>query len=133
MAHFNLTCSWAFFRSTLYGLAYYSSHWNDVFLPEHLSKNIKNFIIANLISVAILLFIFKLLLPYTLSYFGYLEVFFVNSIGLPFNSGTIIAGISIILAFYFLLTYTRKKNFVFFNTAILCIMFVFNWIHHPGS
>ena len=105
------------------------------FFQSTYQKNIKNFIIANIISVAILLFIFKLLLPYTLSYFGYLEVFFVNSIGLPFNSGTIIAGISIILAFYFLLTYTRKKNFVFFNTAILCIMFVFigfsTWIMIP--
>ena len=50
-----------------------------------------NFIVANIVVVAILLFIFKLLLPSTLQFFGASEVFFVNTIGLPFNSGTIIA------------------------------------------
>ena len=50
------------------------------------SINFKNFLIANIISVAILLFIFKLLLPTTLAFFGKSEVFFVNNIGLPFNS-----------------------------------------------
>ncbi|SFT11822.1 Protein of unknown function [Zhouia amylolytica] len=84
----------------------------------------KSFIIANIVSVAVLLFIFKLLLPSTLKFFGYLEVFFVNSIGMPFDSGTIIAGLIIIVAFYFALKYTRKKGFVELNTVILCTMFV---------
>ena len=69
----------------------------------------KGFVYANLISVAILLFIFKLLLPLTLSFFGKAEVFFVNSIGLPFNSGTLIAGLIFIAFFYYSLRYTRKK------------------------
>src|SRR5690606_21838653 len=71
----------------------------------------KSFIIAIIVSVGILLFIFKMLLPNVMKFFGYLEVFFVNSIGLPFNSGTIIAGILIIALFYFALTYTRKKEY----------------------
>ena len=62
---------------------------------------VKQFIVANVISVAILLFIFKLLLPSTLKLFGYLEVFFVNSVGLPFNSGTIVAALIIISVFSF--------------------------------
>ena len=49
----------------------------------------KSFVIANWVSVAVLLFVFKLLLPLTLAYFGNAEVFFVNSFGLPFNSGTL--------------------------------------------
>ena len=57
----------------------------------------KGFIIANVCSVAVLLSIFKLLLPSTLAYFGYAEVFFVNEIGLPFHSGTIAAGLSLVL------------------------------------
>lgn len=94
------------------------------FFKSHYEKNLKNFLIANVVSIAILLFIFKLLLPYTLSFFGYLEVFFVNSIGLPFNSGTIIAGLIIVGAFYYGLTYTQKKNYVHLNTGILCTVFV---------
>ncbi|GLB50700.1 glycosyltransferase family 117 protein [Neptunitalea lumnitzerae] len=94
------------------------------FFQSHYEKNIKNFIIANVVSIAILLFIFKLLLPYTLSFFGYAEVFFVNTFGLPFNSGTIIAGLAIIAVFYFGLSYSKKKNYVNLNTGILCTIFV---------
>ena len=59
------------------------------FFKKYQKIDFKKFIIANIISVSILLFIFKLLLPSTLKLFGYLEVFFVNELGLPFNSGTI--------------------------------------------
>ncbi|SFU57786.1 Uncharacterized membrane protein YfcA [Pustulibacterium marinum] len=94
------------------------------FFRSHYEKNLKNFIIANVVSVAILLFIFKLLLPYTLALFGYLEVFFVNSVGLPFNSGTIIATLLIIGAFYYGLSYSKKKEYINLNTGILCTVFV---------
>ncbi len=85
---------------------------------------LKNFIKANLVSVAILLFIFKLLLPSTLALFSKMEVFFVNQMNLPFNSGTIITGILFVVFFYFTLKYTRQKNYVNLNTSILCILFV---------
>ncbi|TRZ46382.1 DUF2723 domain-containing protein [Robertkochia solimangrovi] len=84
----------------------------------------KSFIIANVISIAILLFIFKLLLPNVMKLFGYLEVFFVNSIGLPFNSGTIIAALLIIAFFYFTLQYTFKNNQKIMNSIVLSIMFI---------
>ena len=71
------------------------------FFKKYPNPNIKNFIIANILSVAILLFIFKLLLPSTLGLFGYMEVFFVNTLGLPFDSGTIFTAILIILFFSF--------------------------------
>ena len=95
----------------------------------------KNFVIALILSVAILMFIFKLLLPYTLSLFGYLEVFFVNTIGLPFNSGTIIAGLLLIVAFYFGLTLTQKNNLPTLNTVLLCTLYIFigfsSWMMLP--
>ena len=74
------------------GMIYYFKNYQKV--------TVKGFFYANLISVAILLFIFKLLLPLTLSFFGNAEVFFVNRIGLPFNSGTIIAALAFISFFY---------------------------------
>ncbi|WP_194850321.1 glycosyltransferase family 117 protein [Nonlabens antarcticus] len=83
-----------------------------------------NFIVALVSVTAVLLFVFKLLLPYTLSIFGYLEVFFVNEIGLPFNSGTIIAFLLIVAVFIGLISLSRKRNKPLLNTVTLCIMFV---------
>ncbi len=109
------------------GLLYYFKNYKEI--------TVKNFIIANISVVAILLFIFKLLLPSTLKFFGAAEVFFVNSIGLPFNSGTIIAGLVIIAAFYFGIRYTRKKDYVQLNTLLLCVIFILvgfsSWVMLP--
>ena len=105
------------------------------FFKSNYKKTVVNFIIANVVSIAILLLIFKLILPYTLAYFGYLEVFFVNSFGMPFNSGTIIAGLSVIAFFYFTLNYAYKQNKVRLQTGILCLLFVFigfsSWLMIP--
>ena len=109
------------------GLIYYFKNYKTI--------TIQNFIIANVASAAILLFIFKLLLPSTLKLFGYMEVFFVNTIGLPFNSGTIITGLLVIGLFYYGLTYTRKKGLMHANTLVLCLMFIFigfsSWMMLP--
>ena len=97
--------------------------------------NIQNFILANIISVSILLFIFKLLLPSTLSLFGNLEVFFVNDLGMPFNSGTIFSALLLIIVVYYSLSYTSEKKLYWFNTSILCLTFVFigfsSWLMIP--
>ncbi|NNC50171.1 MAG: DUF2723 domain-containing protein [Flaviramulus sp.] len=98
------------------GLIYYFKNYKTV--------TVKNFIIANVASVAILLFIFKLLAPNILKLFSVFEIFFVNTIGLPFNSGSVIAGILLITIIQFALKYTRKKGFVHLNTGVLCITFV---------
>ncbi|MFY8165400.1 MAG: DUF2723 domain-containing protein, partial [Sediminibacterium sp.] len=94
------------------------------FFKNYKKVTIKNFILANIIIIAVLLFIFKLLLPYTLAFFGKTEIFMVNSLGLPFNSGTIFALLLIVAFFYFGLKYTRKKAHPTFNTVLLCILFV---------
>ena len=85
--------------------------------------------------VGILMFVFKLLAPNVLRYFSVLEVFFVNSVGLPFNSGTIIAGILLVTFFYYLLNYTIKNNLKTLNTVSLCVLFILigfsSWIMLP--
>ena len=105
------------------------------FFKKYKKITVKSFLLANIISVSILLFIFKLLLPYTLGFFGQLEVFFVNSIGLPFNSGTIIAAVLVVLFFYKALKYSRDKGNVNLNTLILCTLFIFvgfsSWMMLP--
>jgi hypothetical protein len=98
------------------GFLYYFKNYKTVTL--------KNFILANVVVVAILLFIFKLLLPWTMTFFGATEVFMVNSLGLPFDSGTILVTLLIIASFYFGLKYTHQKGKVFYNTLLLCILFI---------
>lgn len=97
--------------------------------------NFKQFIIANIAAVLVLMFVFKMLFPYTLKYFSALELFFVNSIGLPFNSGSIIAGILLIALFYFGINYTHKKQMVEANTIVLSVLFIMigfsSWLMLP--
>jgi len=98
------------------GFLYYFKHYKTI--------TVKNFIIANIVVVAILLFIFKLLLPWTMAFFGKTEIFMVNSLGLPFDSGTVFVTLLFIAFFYFGLKYTREKGLVFYNTIILCVLFI---------
>ncbi len=109
------------------GLIYYFKNYKTI--------TIQNFIIANVVAVAILLFIFKLLLPNALKLFSASEIFFVNTVGLPFNSGSIIAGILIVAAFFYGLKETRKRGHKYANTLILCLIFIFigfsSWLMLP--
>lgn len=109
------------------GLIYYFKNYKEI--------TVKNFIIANVVSVAVLLFVFKLMFPNVLRYFSALELFFVNQIGLPFNSGSIIAGILLVAAFYYGLKYTRAKKLYDVNTGILCLLFILigssSWLMLP--
>ncbi|MEN9488171.1 MAG: hypothetical protein RL494_436 [Bacteroidota bacterium] len=98
------------------GFLYYFKNYKNI--------TIKSFIIANIVVVAVLLFIFKLLLPWTMTFFGATEVFMVNSLGLPFDSGTIFVTLLLIALFYFGLKYTHQKGKVLYNTLILCILFI---------
>jgi hypothetical protein len=43
-------------------------------------------------------------------FFGKTEVFMVNSLGLPFDSGSIFVTVLLIALFYFGLQYTNKKG-----------------------
>ncbi|MFD2942772.1 glycosyltransferase family 117 protein [Flavobacterium notoginsengisoli] len=98
------------------GFLYYFKHYEKV--------TIKNFLIANVVVIGILLFIFKLLLPLTMAFFGKTEIFMVNSMGLPFNSGTIFVALLFVAFFYFGLKFTKQKGLIFYNTIILCILFI---------
>ncbi|MEO0526890.1 MAG: DUF2723 domain-containing protein, partial [Bacteroidota bacterium] len=109
------------------GLLYY--------FKKYRTTTVKNFLIANILVVSLLMLVYKFSLTYVLKLFGWSEVFFINSIGLPFNSGTIIMGLIFIAAFYFGLRYTRKNDFKTANTIVLCTMFLFlgfsSWLMLP--
>jgi hypothetical protein len=109
------------------GLLYY--------FKKYKTTTVKNFLIANVSVVAILMLVYKFSLTYVLQLFGWGEVFFINNMGLPFNSGSIIIGLLFISMFYFGLSYTRKNEFKTANTIVLCLMFLFlgfsSWIMLP--
>tara|TARA_R110002073_G_scaffold40547_6_gene115369 strand:+ start:21641 stop:24790 length:3150 start_codon:yes stop_codon:yes gene_type:complete len=105
------------------------------FYKKYNNINSKKFIIANIVAVLVLAFVFKFLFPYTLAFFSASELFFVNTIGMPFNSGSIIAGLFLIALFYFAIKYTRKKKLIGTNLIVLCLLFIMigfsSWIMLP--
>ncbi len=109
------------------GLLYY--------FKTYKTTTVKNFLIANIAVIGILMLVYKFSLTYVLKVFGWGEVFFINSIGLPFNSGSIIIGLLFVAAFYFSLRYTRKNNFKTANTIVLGLMFLLfgfsSWVMLP--
>lgn len=84
----------------------------------------KNFIIANFITLGILAFVFKGIFPIIMKLFGKSEIFFVNTIGLPFHSGTLIAFVFLALFCYFIIKYTREKNNHLYQTIALSIVYM---------
>jgi hypothetical protein len=98
------------------GLLYY--------FKKYEKTTVKNFLIANILVVGILMLVYKFSLTYVLKLFGWSEVFFINEVGLPFNSGTLIMGGVFIAVFYFALRYTRKNGFETGNLITLCLMFL---------
>tara|TARA_R110002051_G_scaffold159536_3_gene230955 strand:+ start:16581 stop:19955 length:3375 start_codon:yes stop_codon:yes gene_type:complete len=109
------------------GLLYY--------FKKYKTTTIKNFLVANVIVVAILMLVYKFSLTYVLVAFGWSEVFFINTIGLPFNSGSVIMGLIFITVFYLGLNYTRKHDFKTANTVVLSLLFLFlgfsSWLMLP--
>ncbi len=94
------------------------------YFKKYKTTTVKNFLLANILVIAVLMLVYKFSLTYVLKLFGWSEVFFINTIGLPFNSGTIIMGLLFIAVFYFLLRYTRKNSFYTGNLLVLCFMFL---------
>lgn len=84
----------------------------------------KSFLIANGITLGILIIVFKLIFPIIMSLFGKCEIFFVNGIGLPFHSGTIVAFVILFLLMYFALKYARKSGSKLFQTIALSVVYM---------
>ena len=89
-------------------------------------KNVtrKNLIITFLLSVVMLGVILGGIIPGIVKLAAGFELFFVNSVGLPFNSGTVIYFVLLIGAIIWGLRYTTKKNKPVWNTVILCFVMI---------
>ncbi len=81
-------------------------------------------VVTLILSILILAFVMYLIIPWILKLAGLFELFFVNSLRLPFNTGTIIYFALIIGFVIWGLIYTRKKSKPVWNTVILSFSFI---------
>lgn len=79
---------------------------------------------ALIISVAIIMFINDFIVPGLPSLAGNFEVFFVNTLGLPFGSGVIVFALIIISALVFGIRYSHINNKPLLNTFLLSTTFI---------
>lgn len=75
------------------------------------------FIVTGVIGVFTLGFVQSILIPRTIQIAGFFERFFVNSLGMGFNVGTIFFFLFIIGLIVALLVYSKKKNWPIVNTS----------------
>jgi len=94
------------------------------YFKKHTQSTVKGIILTFLISILILGFVMNGIIPWIVKLAGYFELFFINIIGLPFNSGTIIYFLLIIAGIYFGIRYTRKNQKTILNAIIWGLTFV---------
>lgn len=95
-----------------------------VFYFKKFKPTFKGFILAGVVSLAILGFIMSFVIPQVVNLASKFELFFVNTLGMPFNSGTLVYFAVLIALIVFGLQYTAKKGMPKLNTAILAFMFI---------
>lgn len=81
-------------------------------------------LVTFVLSILILAFIMFIIIPWMVELSGKFELLFVNSFGLPFNSGTIFYFLLLIGLIVWSLFYTRKKGKAALNTIILSLTFI---------
>ncbi len=90
------------------------------------TKNYTNFFkftLINIIGIFILGLIFYIIVPQTVNLFGKTELYFVNKLGLSFNSGTIAFLITLVILIVSILIYSQQKKLVNLNTLTLSFLF----------
>ncbi|MCK9302584.1 MAG: DUF2723 domain-containing protein [Bacteroidales bacterium] len=84
----------------------------------------KGVIVTILLSFVIIAAVLYIIIPLVVKLAGAFELFFVNTIGMPFNSGTIIYFILLIGLIVLCWYLTIKRNSVLWNTVIMSFVFL---------
>ncbi len=95
-----------------------------VYYYKRYKTSTRGFLLAGIVSLLILSVIMYVIIPGIVDLAGGFELFFVNSLGMPFNSGTIIYFLIIIGAIAYGLIYSRAKGKTVLNTALLALTFI---------
>ena len=92
--------------------------------PESKNYTFKKYVMIFLISVVILGVILFGIIPYLPKIAAYFDLFFVNTLKLPFNSGAVFFMTALLGACFWGLFRTLKQEKVFLNTALLCFTMI---------
>ena len=79
----------------------------------------KGAVLATLVAGAILLFINGIIIPYTVWAGAMVDVLFVNTLGLPVNSGMVFFALALLAALGWGVWYTHRKGHVVWNVVLL--------------
>jgi len=99
-----------------------------IYYYKKYKPNWKGFLLTGVISIALLALIMYGIIPEIVNLFGKTELFFVNSLGLPFNSGTLFFALVLALMIVSGLLYTIKgdkyKNFFLITLIIFFLILI---------
>ena len=95
-----------------------------VYFKKYKNITFKGFVVAGIISVVLVGFIQVILIPAIVSLCGKFELFFVNTLGTPFNVGTVVYFALLIALIVAGIYFTNKYKKVILNTALLSFMFI---------
>ncbi|MCF8369202.1 MAG: DUF2723 domain-containing protein [Bacteroidales bacterium] len=84
----------------------------------------KGIIVTFITSIIVLGLIMSGIIPLIVKLAGLFELFFVNTIGMPFNSGTIIYFLILLASIYLGIRYTRRRQKVILNTLVWAFTFI---------
>jgi len=84
----------------------------------------KGILATGLVAIGLLYFVQSVLIPGILTLDWQFEKFFVNAIGLPFHSGTVIFFVLLIAGIIYGLYYTQRRKMVVWNTILLAFTFI---------
>ena len=123
---------WIIFISFLIGLAIGVHLLNLLVIPaivfviyyKKFQPTVKRFWLSLLLSFVILGVTLWVVIPWTVKLAGAFELFFVNRIGLPFSSGTVVYFVLLVGLIVYGLYYAHKKQRVVLHTALLCLCFL---------
>ena len=86
--------------------------------------SLKEYFLIFMLSVVILAVILFGIIPYLPKFAAYFDLFFVNTLGLPFNSGAVFFMAALLGFCFWGLFRTMKQGKVFLNTALMCFTMI---------
>ena len=94
------------------------------YFKKYSQTSLKGVILSMMAGLAIVGVIVAGIIPGLPSIAGWLEIFFVNKLALPFGSGIIFFCLLLLGGLIYALVYSQKRGMVRLNTALLCLSFI---------
>lgn len=95
-----------------------------VYYFKKYTPTLKGIVQTGLLSLVILGVMNFMVIPGVIKIAGWFELFFTNSLGLPFNTGVVVYVLLIIGALTWGIRYTLRKGMVVWNTILTCFMVI---------